>query len=137
MDNSRFYDFTNEIISETDNLFLTLKKELLPNEQYVQHDKIKYVLSRAQILYKDTIPEHLSYLRKIQAPVSAREQVEVCSEKLNKLLKDYESMKNGTMIYKQFYNIFGKDTGVPSVNNFQKGERILQIDSSENADLKP
>lgn len=41
------------------------------------------------------------------------------------------------MIYKQFYNIFGKDTGVPSVNNFQKGERILQIDSSENADLKP
>ena len=32
MDNSRFYDFTNEIISETDNLFLTLKKELLPNE---------------------------------------------------------------------------------------------------------
>lgn len=26
LSNSRFYDFTNEIISETDNVFLTLKR---------------------------------------------------------------------------------------------------------------
>lgn len=28
---SRYYDFTNELIAETDNVFLTLKRELLPN----------------------------------------------------------------------------------------------------------
>jgi len=29
---SRYYDFTNELIAETDNIFLTLKREVLPNE---------------------------------------------------------------------------------------------------------
>lgn len=56
LSSSRYFDFTNEIIAETDNIFLTLKKELLPNEQLSQQDKVKYALSRAQILSKDTIP---------------------------------------------------------------------------------
>ncbi len=56
LSSSRYFDFTNEIIAETDNIFLTLKKELLPNEQLSQQDKVKYALSRAQLLSKDTIP---------------------------------------------------------------------------------
>jgi hypothetical protein len=55
----------------------------------MEHDKVKYSLSRAQILYKDTIPEHLAYLRKIDAPENAGVQVQNCSEKLAKLLTDY------------------------------------------------
>lgn len=79
LNHSRFYDFTNDIIAETDNLFLTLKKELLPNEQLSSQDKVKYALSRAQILYKDTIPEHLTYLNKISAPNNAKTQIMACS----------------------------------------------------------
>ena len=37
----------------------------------MEQDKIKYTMSRAQILVKDTIPEHLSYLNKIDAPSQA------------------------------------------------------------------
>lgn len=36
LSDSRYYDFTNEIIAETDNIFLTLKRELLPNESLLQ-----------------------------------------------------------------------------------------------------
>ena len=45
----------------------------------MQEDKVKYLLSRAQILYKNTIPEHISYLNKIDAPSNAAAQVRVCS----------------------------------------------------------
>lgn len=105
---SRYYDFTNELIAETDNVFLTLKRELLPNESNSQQEKIDYALRRAQILHKDTIPEHAAYLNKIDAPNNAKQQVALCSEKLYKLLADHEKLKNGTMIYKQFYNVYGK-----------------------------
>ena len=55
----------------------------------MEEDKIKYALSRAQILYKDTIPEHISYLNKIDAPSNANVQVRTCKDKLEKLLADY------------------------------------------------
>lgn len=41
------------------------------------------------------------------------------------------------MIYKQFFNIYGKEFGYQPANNFQKGERVLQIEQSEDAILKP
>jgi hypothetical protein len=65
MSESRYYDFTNELIAETDNIFLTLKRELQPIETRSLQEKIEYALRRANILQKDTIPEHLAYLSKI------------------------------------------------------------------------
>lgn len=53
---SRYYDFTNELIAETDNIFLTLKRELQPIEGPAQKDKVEFALRRALILKKDTIP---------------------------------------------------------------------------------
>ena len=97
----------------------------------LEEDKIRYVMNRAQLIYKDTITEHLSYLRKIEAPSGVIGQVENCSEKLGKLLKDYENLRNNTMIYKQFFNLYGRENMVGgNENNFQKGERILRIDDS-------
>ncbi|CAM5999476.1 unnamed protein product [Sphagnum balticum] len=65
---SRYYDFTNDILAETENIFLTLKKELPPNPDLLQQDKLNYALNRAQLIQRDTIPEHTAYLQKIVAP---------------------------------------------------------------------
>jgi hypothetical protein len=62
---------------------------LLPNESQSQQEKIDYAMRRAQILSKDTIPEHIAYLNKIDAPQNAKQQVMLCSEKLAKLLADH------------------------------------------------
>jgi hypothetical protein len=81
----------------------------------------------------------MAYLNKIQAPEDARGQIHACSDKLQALLKDYEKLKNGTMIYKQFFNIYGKEFGYQGNNNqFQRGgERVLHIDDREEAVLQP
>lgn len=72
------------------------------------YDKIDYLANRAKILSQDTIPDHLSYLRKIQAPRESLEACQSCVQRLQKFMKDYNNLKEGMMIHKQFYNIYGK-----------------------------
>jgi len=77
----------------------------------LQQDKLKYTLSRAQLLQQDTIPEHQTYLNKIEAPKDAKQQVGICKDKLTKLLTDYRDFKEGNLPYKNFYNSYGKEFG--------------------------
>lgn len=41
------------------------------------------------------------------------------------------------MIYKQFFNIYGKEFGYSPEGNFVKGERVLCIEDENEAVLKP
>jgi hypothetical protein len=56
-------------------VFHTLKRELLPTAELSNFDKIDYLSNRARIVARDTVPDHLIYLGKIDAP---RESVDVC-----------------------------------------------------------
>lgn len=82
-------------MADCENVFLTLKRELHPIENQTQQDKIEFAIRRAQIMQMDTIPEHKAYLRKVEAPQNARQQVDTCSEKLFKLLADYDGLRKG------------------------------------------
>ena len=57
-------------------MFHTLKEDLIPSEGEVKWEKINYILSRGRLMHRDTIPEHLNYLRRINAPSDAQSQVE-------------------------------------------------------------
>ena len=79
----------------------------------------------------------MTYLNKIQAPATAKNQVKTCSDKLGKLLTDYQSLKDKTMIYKQFFNIYGKEFGYNPQASFVKGERLLCVEDENEAVLQP
>ena len=55
---------------------MSLGNDLTPHEEKVQWDKIDYIVSRGKLIQKDTIPEHLNYLRRINGPPDAIKQVE-------------------------------------------------------------
>lgn len=95
---------------------------------------MKFALSRAQLIHKDTIPEHLAYLHKIEAPARALAQVTGCAEKLGRLLEDYDKLRSSTMIYKQFYNLYGKEFGLQEGGFSRKKEVLIE---SEDALLQP
>ncbi len=41
------------------------------------------------------------------------------------------------MIYKQFFNLYGREFGYNPEGNFNKAERVLHVDDSHDAILKP
>ena len=64
-------------------------------------------------------------------------QVTSCEERLGKLLVDNDKLKNGTMIYKQFYNIYGKEYGVKDEQQFSRKKEVLLVDTEPEAVIKP
>lgn len=92
---SRYLDFTNELVAETENVFATVKKELQPNQDLNNQERIEYAIRRAEILHKDSLPEQITYLNRISAPENAKQPIITANRKVGKLLQDYEQVKKG------------------------------------------
>lgn len=78
----------------------------------------------------------MQYLGKISAPKESVDICRECEKRLEKFIKDYETLRRGEMIHKQFYNLYGRSME----NNvfFRKGNGIGYNDNNNNnADYNP
>lgn len=121
---SRYLDFTNELVTETENVFTTIKKELQPNQDLNNRERIEYAIRRAEILHKDSLPEQITYLNKISAPENAKQPIITANRRVGKLLQDYEQVKKGDLPYKDFYNSYGKEFGLKNSSFSRKKDHL-------------